>query len=72
MLTITVNNDVPVAGSQGSYSSDYENAKYARGTLVWDSREGEFSVQVPHLFPILYVNNSITVKYTVLSNVHQY
>lgn len=46
LLTIAVNNDVPVAGSQGSYGSGYENVKYARGTLVWDSREGEFSVQV--------------------------
>ncbi|ALS10022.1 hypothetical protein ABE82_26820 (plasmid) [Paenibacillus peoriae] len=46
LLTIAVNNDVPVGGSKGSYGSGYENAKYARGTLVWDSREGEFSVQV--------------------------
>ncbi|MGG1615570.1 hypothetical protein ACIFQM_08225 [Paenibacillus sp. NRS-1782] len=46
LLTIAVNNDVPVGGSKGAYGSGYENAKYARGTLVWDSREGEFSVQV--------------------------
>ncbi|MNW59854.1 hypothetical protein D3C74_378050 [compost metagenome] len=31
---------------KGSYGSGYQNAKYARGTLVWDSREGEFSVKV--------------------------
>lgn len=46
LLTIAVNNDNPVGGSKSSYGAGYENVKYARGTLVWDSREGEFSVQV--------------------------
>ncbi|MBV6716897.1 phosphodiester glycosidase family protein [Paenibacillus chitinolyticus] len=40
LLQIAVNNNIPVAPN-GS-----ENAKYARGTLVWDDKNGEFSVQV--------------------------
>lgn len=48
LLTIAVNNDIPVAGShgKGEYGSGYKNEKYARGTMVWDSREQQFSVQV--------------------------
>ncbi|WP_025688244.1 hypothetical protein [Paenibacillus zanthoxyli] len=46
LLTIAVNNDVPVAGTKDEYGSGYTNVGYARGTLVWDSREQQFSVQI--------------------------
>ncbi|QSF46214.1 hypothetical protein [Paenibacillus tianjinensis] len=47
LLTIAVNNDIPVGpGTKDDYGSGYQNAGYARGTLVWDSREQQFSVQI--------------------------
>lgn len=45
LLSIAVHNDVPVNAAAG-YGSGDENAKYARGTLVWDGQTGKFSVQV--------------------------
>ncbi|MFB9329012.1 hypothetical protein ACFFSY_24010 [Paenibacillus aurantiacus] len=44
LLSIAVHNDVPV-NTESGYGSGDENAKYARGTLVWDSAAGKFSVQ---------------------------
>lgn len=46
LLNIAVNNDVPINGGKNDYGSGYQNVSYARGTLVWDAAEGEFSVQV--------------------------
>ncbi|MCY9771271.1 hypothetical protein M5X06_31345, partial [Paenibacillus alvei] len=33
-------------GSRGGYGSGWHNAKYARGTLVWDAAARRYSVQV--------------------------
>lgn len=46
VLSIAVNDDRPVQGRAGAYGSGWFNAKYARGTLVWDEAAGHFSVQV--------------------------
>ncbi|NGZ75725.1 hypothetical protein [Saccharibacillus alkalitolerans] len=46
LLSIAVQNDRPVAGQRGDYGSGWFNAKYARGTLVWDGAKRTFSVQV--------------------------
>lgn len=46
LLSIAVQNDVPVGGKPGARGSGWFNAKYARGTLVYDEANGEFSVQV--------------------------
>ncbi|MGG3453689.1 hypothetical protein [Paenibacillus rhizolycopersici] len=46
VLSIAVNNDQPIQGTAGAYGSGWYNAKYARGTLVWDGATGGFSVQV--------------------------
>lgn len=46
VLSIAVNGDVPVNGEPGGYGSGWFNAKYARGTLVWDAVTEAFSVQV--------------------------
>lgn len=46
VLSIAVNDDRPVQGAAGDYGSGWFNAKYARGTLVWDAVSGRFSVQV--------------------------
>ncbi|SDM29742.1 hypothetical protein SAMN05428961_11316 [Paenibacillus sp. OK060] len=47
LLQIAVNNDVPIKGSKSAYGSGYTNyGDKARGTLVWDLSENEFSVQV--------------------------
>lgn len=46
VLSIAVNNDRPIQGPAGAYGSGWFNAKYARGTLVWDGAGGGFSVQV--------------------------
>ncbi|MFC4101854.1 hypothetical protein [Paenibacillus xanthanilyticus] len=44
LLSIAVHNGVPVNTASG-YGSGDENAKYARGTLVWDAAAERFSVQ---------------------------
>ena len=46
LLSITVQNDKPVKGSRGGYGSGWHNAKYARGTLVWDVAARRYSIQV--------------------------
>ncbi|EPY07408.1 hypothetical protein PAALTS15_09795 [Paenibacillus alvei TS-15] len=46
LLSISVQNDKPVKGSRGGYGSGWHNAKYARGTLVWDAAARRYSVQV--------------------------
>jgi Phosphodiester glycosidase len=46
LLSIAVQNDKPVKGSRGGYGSGWHNAKYARGTLVWDAAARRYSVQV--------------------------
>lgn len=46
LLSIAAMNDQPVNGKRGDYGSGWFNAKYARGTLVWDGTEKKFSVQV--------------------------
>jgi len=46
VLSIAVQNDMPVAGKRGAYGSGWFNAKYARGTLVWDAAARKYSVQV--------------------------
>ncbi|WP_410769694.1 hypothetical protein [Fontibacillus sp. BL9] len=46
VLSIAVNGDVPVKGQAGGYGSGWFNAKYPRGTLVWDEAASRFSVQV--------------------------
>ncbi|WP_189023220.1 hypothetical protein [Paenibacillus albidus] len=46
LLSIAIMNDQPVNGAQRAYGSGWFNAKYARGTLVWDGVTGAFSVQV--------------------------
>lgn len=46
VLSIAVNDDVPVKGQAGEFGSGWFNVKYPRGTLVWDEAANQFSVQV--------------------------
>lgn len=46
LLSVSVQDDKPLKGSRGDYSSGWHNAKYARGTLVWDAATRKYSVQV--------------------------
>ncbi|WP_341144104.1 hypothetical protein [Paenibacillus sp. FSL H8-0315] len=46
LLSMAIMNDTPVNGAQKGYGSGWFNAKYARGTLVWDGANRSFSVQV--------------------------
>jgi hypothetical protein len=46
LLSIAIMNDVPVSGKKKAYGSGWYNAKYPRGTLVWDGAARKFSVQV--------------------------
>lgn len=46
LLSIAVQNDQPVKGSRGGYGSGWHNAKYARGTLVWDAAARRYSIQI--------------------------
>jgi len=46
VLSIAVQNNQPVKGGRGEYGSGWENAKYARGTLVWDAAARRYSIQV--------------------------
>jgi len=46
LLSIAIMNDSPVHGKRGAYGSGWFNAKYPRGTLVWDGQDRTFSVQV--------------------------
>ncbi|MFW5438128.1 hypothetical protein [Paenibacillus apiarius] len=45
ILSIAVQNDKPIKGKRGGYGSGWFNAKYARGTLVWDAAARRYSVQ---------------------------
>lgn len=59
LVTIAVNNDIPVAGNKNDYGTGYANVGYDRGTLVWDSREQQFSVQIVRsAAEILVINRS--------------
>lgn len=46
LLSIAVVNSLPVNGAIGEYGSGASNAKYARGTLVWDGASDQLSVQI--------------------------
>ncbi|BFH10711.1 hypothetical protein WJ0W_005820 [Paenibacillus melissococcoides] len=46
ILSIAVQNDAPIKGHRGDFGSGWYNAKYARGTLVWDAAARKYSVQV--------------------------
>ncbi len=46
LLSIAVVNDAPVNVAEGQYGAGGANAKYARGTLVWDGGSDRISVQV--------------------------
>lgn len=46
LLSIAVEDGVPVGGEPGARGSGWFNAKYARGTLVYDGAAGKLSVQV--------------------------
>lgn len=46
LLSIAVEDDRPAAGERGDYGSGWFNARYPRGTLVYDKIERAFSVQV--------------------------
>ncbi|WP_239617768.1 phosphodiester glycosidase family protein [Cohnella mopanensis] len=46
LLSIAIVNDIPVHKEAGQYGSGATNAKYARGTLVWDGSLDKLSVQV--------------------------
>lgn len=46
LLSIAIMNDIPTNGLKKAYGSGWFNAKYARGTLVWDGASRSFSVQV--------------------------
>jgi hypothetical protein len=46
LLSIAVVNDKPVNEWEGQYGIGGANAKYARGTLVWDGSKDRLSVQV--------------------------
>ncbi|SFS70492.1 phosphodiester glycosidase family protein [Paenibacillus sp. BC26] len=46
LLSMAVVNGNPVAGALNHYGSGSENAKYPRGTLVWDEIANKLSVQV--------------------------
>lgn len=46
LLSIAIVDSMPVNGALGEYGAGEENAKYARGTLVWDGAMDKLSVQV--------------------------
>ncbi|WP_246281099.1 hypothetical protein [Saccharibacillus qingshengii] len=46
LLSLAVTDDKPANGKRDAYGSGWFNAKYARGTLVWDGAKRKFSVQV--------------------------
>jgi hypothetical protein len=57
LLSIAIMNDQPVSGARNDYGSGWFNAKYARGTLVWDGAARQFSVQVVSSGDELAVND---------------
>ncbi|MBO9597549.1 MAG: hypothetical protein J7559_06995 [Cohnella sp.] len=46
LLSIAVQNDEPVGGQPGARGSGWFNAKYPRGTLVYDGKTQAYTVQV--------------------------
>lgn len=46
LLSVAIMNDSPVNGAPRAYGSGWFNAKYPRGTLLWDGASGTLSVQV--------------------------
>jgi hypothetical protein len=46
LLSIAVTNDQPVNGQPKQYGSGWYNAKYPRGTLVFDQQANKLSIQV--------------------------
>jgi len=57
LLSIAVMNDRPVNSDKGTYGTGEENAKYARGTLVWDGDSSKMSVQVVSRVSELAISN---------------
>jgi hypothetical protein len=57
LLSIAVVNDKPVNEAVGEYGAGAANAKYARGTLVWDGSTDRLSVQVVSLASELAVTD---------------
>lgn len=57
ILSIAVQNDAPIKGHRGAFGSGWYNAKYARGTLVWDTAARKYSVQVVRSADELNVSN---------------
>ncbi|CAH8772216.1 hypothetical protein [Paenibacillus dendritiformis] len=57
ILSISVQNDNPIKGRRGAYGSGWYNAKYARGTLVWDAVARRYSVQVVKSADELHVSD---------------
>lgn len=45
LLSIAVQNHVPVQGAPRKYGSGWFNEKYYRGTLIWDGAQQQFSIQ---------------------------
>jgi hypothetical protein len=46
LLSMAIMNDIPINSAEKGYGSGWFNAKYARGTLVWDGARRNYSVQV--------------------------
>jgi hypothetical protein len=59
LLSIAVVNDKPVNEAVGEYGAGAANAKYARGTLVWDGNTDRLSVQVVSLASELVVTDRL-------------
>ncbi|MBP2001312.1 hypothetical protein J2Z69_002355 [Paenibacillus shirakamiensis] len=57
ILSIAVQNDLPVKGTARTYGTGWYNVKYPRGTLVWDDTARRFSVQVVSSADDLLVKN---------------
>jgi hypothetical protein len=56
LLSIAVENDLPVQGAPRKFGSGWFNAKYPRGTLVYD--------QISNIFTVQIVNNVDEIKVT--------
>jgi hypothetical protein len=60
LLSIAVVNDKPVNEAVGQYGAGAANAKYARGTLVWDGSTDQLSVQVVSMVSELAVTDRLS------------
>jgi hypothetical protein len=45
LLSIAINDDIPVNGVKLAYGSGWFNEKFARGTLIWDAFAKKYSIQ---------------------------